>query len=346
MSIFADALHYGDGDRWSYVSIVPTSASCTFEPLPPNALPGTCSSNGPLAEDHSCELACETATPGDDALTCRDGAITWPGVCGTASAPPADTTEVRHIWEMACVAVSAVAIGAVASIIREFKRKLKHLPELELPEGEGQVGYLGFVLFILGIWDLIVDFGLCYSLWGCGQWILLACCASTLVLTVVTTIYLSVHTLSQIQRDSPEANEWVLSHRAGVALVIIASASRLDSMATLRLELCGKMMVDFPMGDRYFHFLRNAGMYHYLIEDIPHGMISIALLAMAEGGETTCEHQSVLLAALSLAFASFSIVFGVVSKAVQLLAHMTDSNALRAENAQLREQLLAAQGSE
>ena len=77
-----------------------------------------------------------------------------------------------------------------------------------------------------------------------------------------------------------------------------------------------------------------------MIEDIPHGVISVALLAMSEGGETTCEHQSVVLAALSLGFSGFSIVFGLVSKAVQLMAHIADRDELRAENARLREQLL------
>ena len=237
-----------------------------------------------------------------------------------------------------------VAIGAVISVIKDFERKLKDLPKLELPQGQGHVGCIGFVMFILGIWDLIVDVALCYALYGCGQWILMACVASTLLLTVVTTLYLSMQALKQIQSDSPEAQEWVLSHRVGVALIVIASASRLDSMATLRLELCGRMIVDFAMGDRYFHFLRNGGMYHYLIEDIPHGVVSIALLAMADGGETTCEHQPETMAALSLAFSGFSIVFGVVSKAVQLMSHMADRDELRAENARLREQLLRQDG--
>jgi hypothetical protein len=50
------------------------------------------------------------------------------------------------------------------------------------------------------------------------------------------------------------------------------------------------------------------------------------------------------LAALSLAFSGFSIVFGVVSKAVQLMSHLADRDELRAENARLREQLLRQDG--
>ena len=77
----------------------------------------------------------------------------------------------------------------------------------------------------------------------------------------------------------------------------------------------------------------------------PHGVISIALLAIARGGETTCEHRPELMAFLSLAM-SFSIVLGVVSKVVQRMAHAA-GDELRAENARLREQLLSqSQGSE
>jgi hypothetical protein len=41
-----------------------------------------------------------------------------------------------------------VAIGAVISVIKDFERKLKDLPKLELPQGQGHVGYIGFVMFI------------------------------------------------------------------------------------------------------------------------------------------------------------------------------------------------------
>ena len=44
------------------------------------------------------------------------------------------------------------------------------------------------------------------------------------------------------------------------------------------------------------------------------------MLAIARGGETTCEHRPELMAFLSLAM-SFSIVLGAVSKVVQRMAH-------------------------
>ena len=81
----------------------------------------------------------------------------------------------------------------------------------------------------------------------------------------------------------------------------------------------------------------------------PHGVISIALLAIARGGETTCEHRPELMAFLSLVMSSFSIVLGVVSKVVRVVQRMAHAagDELRAENARLREQLLSqSQGSE
>jgi hypothetical protein len=66
-----------------------------------------------LVEDHTCELECETAVEGDSSITCRDGLLTWPGVCGQKAAPPADATEVQHIWDMVCVAVSAASTQAI-----------------------------------------------------------------------------------------------------------------------------------------------------------------------------------------------------------------------------------------
>jgi hypothetical protein len=65
------------------------------------------------------------------------------------------------------------------------------------------------------------------------------------------------------------------------------------SLAVLRLELCGNELVRFPMGDKHFHFLRNAGMYHFLLEDLPHGVVSVALLMMAKGGESAA-HTSMI----------------------------------------------------
>ena len=55
-------------------------------------------------------------------------------------------------------------------------------------------------------------------------------------------------------------------------------------MAILRLRLRGKLLIGFPDSEdhRFFFFLRNAGLYHFWVEDIPHVLISLALLNSAD----------------------------------------------------------------
>ena len=67
-------------------------------------------------------------------------------------------------------------------------------------------------------------------------------------------------------------------------LIVVASSSRLNSMAILRLRIRGKLLLDFPDSDdhRFFHYMRHSGMYHYLVEDIPHAVLSVAVLFLGD----------------------------------------------------------------
>ena len=120
-------------------------------------------------------------------------------------------------------------------------------------------------------------------------------------------------------------------------LIVVASSSRLNSMAILRLRLCGKLLLDFPDSEdhRFFHYMRHSGMYHYLVEDIPHAVLSVAVLVLAnhergrESGDTmgacaegdfdlfgwVISHTHVAIASLAVSLGS--IVFGIVAKAMQ-----------------------------
>ena len=55
-------------------------------------------------------------------------------------------------------------------------------------------------------------------------------------------------------------------------------------MAILRLRIRGKLLLDFPDSDdhRFFHYMRHSGMYHYLVEDIPHAFLSVAVLFLGD----------------------------------------------------------------
>ena len=69
---------------------------------------------------------------------------------------------------------------------------------------------------------------------------------------------------------------YVLLAGATSARVVLASCSRLESLAVLRLRLCGSDITAFPMQPKHFFFIESAGAYHLLIEDIPHSLVAMA----------------------------------------------------------------------
>eukprot|EP01047_Picozoa_sp_COSAG01_P069978 COSAG01_NODE_10491_length_2152_cov_3.265465_2_plen_289_part_00 len=229
-------------------------------------------------------------------------------------------------------------------MVRRYKRSLHKLQDPGLPPGKDALGPFGLFMFLWGILDVVIDAGLCITLKSCGQVTLLYCCLVTLVTTTLLTWYLGYTTLRAIvladDREGRPAQKWLLKNPLLGPMIVLASSSRLNSMAILRLRLCGRMMVDFPdsEGHRYFHFMRNCGLYHFWVEDIPHVLISLALLYSADDeGFQACQasgHSKVIhpfghklelpfgdtdIAWASLSISLGSIVFGMISKAMQLL---------------------------
>jgi hypothetical protein len=149
-------------------------------------------------------------------------------------------------------------------------------------------------MFVFGLFDLVLNIGLCAALSNCGQTVLLWCAVVSLLNTTLLTWFLGYSALRAIlsPRIEGEASRlWVNRHPTMGPLIVMASSSNLSSMAILRLRICGKMLVDFPNSadHRFWFFLRNAGLYHYVVEDIPHLVISIALLnAPALEGFAAC----------------------------------------------------------
>jgi hypothetical protein len=138
----------------------------------------------------------------------------------------------------------------------------------------------------------------------------------------VTTGHLALTVLDEVKK-TPAAAAWVAEHDKLVACVGIAASSRLDMIAILRLKLGGKVRCGLPMEDKHFHFCRHAGMYHYLIEDMPHALIGIAV---SEWGDKRlhCKSHGLFaeyakwFALGSAGLSACSIVFGLVNKAVQM----------------------------
>jgi hypothetical protein len=68
-----------------------------------------------------------------------------------------------------------------------------------------------------------------------------------------------------------------------------------------------------------------SGMYHYLIEDIPHALVVVSLLTSKKSD--SCEDQT-LVAYASLVSSVSSILFGVANKALQVCVSQTISQAV------------------
>ena len=195
----------------------------------------------------------------------------------------------------------------------------------------------------------------CVSLALCGQWWLFACCVLTLTVTTCVTVHLAfvilnevrpfyrlsctscdlIYVGDQVAASSPQAKGWLVKHGKIVTVIVIAASSRLDMLCIFRLQICGHSITKLPMEDRHFHFLRNAGMFHHLIEDIPHGFVGIARLAIGgiEGRETSSaswlagamDGGTVTIISMTLSIAS--IVFGLLNKSIQFLVLRAGTNS-------------------
>jgi hypothetical protein len=138
------------------------------------------------------------------------------------------------------------------------------------------------------------------------------------------TWYLGYRTLRSIvehdQRAGKPAAAWLSNHELAGPIVVLASSSRLNSMAILRLKIGQWKILDFDDSDnqRYFHFMRNSGLFHYLVEDIPHAMTSLALISADHNLECGAD-ENPTIAKLSLVFSLGSILLGIISKTIQQL---------------------------
>jgi hypothetical protein len=255
-----------------------------------------------------------------------------------------DTCEVStHTWETISAIVTVICSVPMPLVVKRFRKSLHDLTDPafvspDLRENDHQ-GVIGFLLYLYGVFDLIVDVLLCASLFKCRQWVLFVCSTWTLGITTLLTWYLGYSALRAVgvgrdkgvPPDTESYGDWIAGNQGLASLIVLGSSSRLDSMAILRLRLFGKTLVDFPdaRDHRFWFFLKNAGMYHYLVEDLPHTIVSLALLQAQTGAVSRCEpgadtyHLPLAdktIAWLALCLSIGSMLFGVVRKTIQLLA--------------------------
>ena len=106
--------------------------------------------------------------------------------------------------------------------------------------------------------------------------------------------------------------------------VIFMSCCRIESMAILRLRLCGKDMINFPMAPKHFHLLRCSGWFHAILADIPHLLVWCAWRCWWKSTATTAHAARARgspkqAAAASIVFSCGSIIWGLINRTGQLL---------------------------
>ena len=93
------------------------------------------------------------------------------------------------------------------------------------------------------------------------------------------------------------------------------------------------------MSHRHFHFLRYEGMYHYIVEDVPHICVALAQLMLTPNGGEVCGNEqdwlpaewATTIAKLSIGTSAFSILYGAISKTWQgVVRKAVQQAALRA----------------
>jgi hypothetical protein len=172
---------------------------------------------------------------------------------------------------VAAAVVTVLSVLSVPWITRSFGKSLVSLANPHLPESQNALGITGLLLVLFGVVDFAMDISLCLTLLSCEMWLLLCCSSVTLLTTTAVTWHLGFLALRKITQKHKPAKDWIVRHPILAPMVVLASSSRLNSMAVLRLRICGWTCLDFPdsVDHRFFHFLRHAGIYHYWLEDVP-----------------------------------------------------------------------------
>jgi hypothetical protein len=239
---------------------------------------------------------------------------------------------------------SVIAVLPIVNMFEGSIERLPQVPELSLPSDLYSLGWFGALLCAKGAMELFIGLGFCIKLFHCEQWVLFWCTAVTFVSTVTTSYYLGFFAvLRSIIRESADARQYAIENQALVAAALLISGARIQSLSILRLRICNRNVTQMPMPKKYFHFVKNAGMYHHIIGDIPHLVVSIVLLYVERCGESTASHwlpfSATTWAILRILFSASSLIWGIINKAVQLMTMHTMASSVNRRS--LRQSLLS-----
>ena len=145
------------------------------------------------------------------------------------------------------------------------------------------------------LWDVIV----CLALMNCDvlQPLLIAW-TSSLVVTVLSNLCVGWRVLRKLGRSHRTAEKWIGDRPFLTTLVLFASASRIESLSVLRC-------LGMRMPDRHFNFLRFEGAHHYVLADLPHLMVAIAMLWIGFEPYDVATHQNCKLPSQSAVACDF-----------------------------------------
>lgn len=287
----------------------PAGASCTVACMP------TYHEVSGSTTGYTCSAGLWTPSTGSTALKCHPDAPWW----GSSAVFSADNLLLY---------LTLFCMTLARPITAKFVRNLENLPTMRTTvqqiaqrDGQDAVGWWGVLMFIVGVFDLWSDIGLCAILYGCGRIQLFAAGVISFACGSGTTIYLGLRTVSAIGQTSADAAAWKIANHGTVTAILLLSAARIESLVILRLRLCDKDIIACPMQQPHFQFLKFAGWYHPLLADIPHTVLSIIVLQ-------TDEHQSCrdcwvceltgmsanTLAVVNICFSCFSMLWGLLSR--------------------------------
>jgi hypothetical protein len=245
------------------------------------------------------------------------------GECIHSSDPAKEFHECRYnyLWRIIAIVVTVLAsIAPLFSVVRGFRSALDTVQENEgirLPRGQDAVGSFGFLGFLFGATGLVINTWQTVSLFQQQLYVLFVCNLVVQMITTLLTIYFGKIVQWAIEGEQLQgsqiqglamhssARDWLSEHWMLRTVIMLLSASRLQSLAVLRLRpgCCGrgKFWIEMPMANKYWYLLRHSGGYLHLIADVPHIIIAVAMLSiqwyahmhLAAVLTTCCERPSI-----------------------------------------------------
>ena len=315
-------LHYGiPHGEWSIhtAGSLPgaiATLSCTRGDLKPDPEGAKLTCGADLQWTGDVTASCESPPPPPPHVAINSGSPTPP----TPTSPPCWGVGTSVLFVM----MALLTVGPVMIIIPSYKQTVANLPVLEASGSGGDANALGPVhvaCLVAGFVNFFIDLWLCFGL-AVDYPLLSLCRLVTLLVASGTIAHLGRFTQGVIEEQvhsssnsmmATERVQWTAQNRGVEPAVLVLSAitCRIEGLALVRLNLGGKMVLAMPTPHRYYEFIVRAGLFQFMIKDVPHLAMGLAQLL---GSDCSASVSGVLY--INLLYLLVSIVRGVHTKAV------------------------------